>query len=63
MTIRKKKCGCCGKRVQLFGRGKYCSSCSVHHKDLLQKLNYYRRMVRKLKIKIYGVTDGAQRLR
>lgn len=60
---RKIKCECCWKKVQLFANRKYCSACSVHHKDLLHRLNYYKRIVRELKIKIYGVPDGNERLR
>lgn len=64
MKDKKIKCKCCGKKIVKFSYNtKYCSACAIYYKELLQKLNYYRRMVRELKIKLYGCPDGRERLR
>ncbi len=60
----KKKCECCGKKLnRVFSQTKYCSACSLYTQDLRQKVSYYRRNFKKLNKILYGQERGSERVR
>lgn len=59
-----KICECCKNVFKYYiDRQKLCNRCTVYHKDLRAKINYYRKEVKRLKLLIYGTKQGSERIR
>lgn len=56
-----KYCECCRKSIE--GRCKFCSACSFYLKNIKAQNSYYKNKNKRLLIKLYGVDNGAERIR
>ena len=59
-----KICECCKNVFKYYGgTQKLCNRCTVYHKNLRARMNYYRKEVKRLKLMIYGTKQGSERIR
>jgi len=42
-------CECCKRETPNYGCNKYCNNCSLHLKNLKEKLSQYKRVIKKLR--------------
>lgn len=62
--LKKVKCECCGKEMDKTSGGlKRCSACSLHNRELRERIYYYKNRYQRLTKKFYGQKEGNQRLR
>lgn len=63
MIKKKTECECCGKKyIKFFGPQKKCNNCSLYHKELVTKLRNTQYQLNKLRLRVYGVKNGTQRI-
>ncbi len=59
-----KKCECCGIELNVVMSSTiFCNKCSLYTTKLRGKISNLKIQVKNLRIKLYGIADGKQRLR
>lgn len=56
-------CLCCGVSLENTFKRKYCGKCGLYTLKLRGSIDALKRDIRKLRVRLYGQTDGRQRVR